>query len=128
MKKFISILAVALIAVTCALAEDDVPVDTTSQYETVEDIYAEFHPKAKTVTLSYEFTPLTGEVRFYYKCLQGSYDKGDAMNTAQAFFEDFAKQHKFKHMQYINDTESSRKDETMKLIYTTYYEYVRFTK
>lgn len=130
MKKFFSFLAVALVAMTCVIAQSssEAPVDSSTQVITIEDKYAAFHPKAKTVTLTAEYTPLTGEVRFYYKCLQGSYDKGDAMNTAQAYFEDFAKENKYKHMTYINDTESSRKDEKMKLIYTTYYEYVRFTK
>lgn len=126
MRKFITILAVAFIAITGVVAQS--LEDSTTQYLTIEDTYADYHPKAKNVTISIEYTQMTGEVRFYYKCLQGSYDKGEAMNTAMAFLEDFAKEHKYKHMQYINDTESSRKDETLKLVYTTYYEYVRFTK
>lgn len=64
--------------------------DTKTRIIKVEDKYADQHVKAKTVDLQMEYTPLTGDVIFYYVCMQSSYDQGEAMNTAMAVFEDFA--------------------------------------
>ena len=74
--------------------------DTKTFVYEIEDKYGEEHPSAKNVKLSLEFTPLTGDVRFFYECLAGSYDQGEAMNTAKAVFLDISKELNFKHYSY----------------------------
>ncbi len=103
MKKLFVLCAISLLAFGAAFAQDaaaDVEVvenysDTSTRYIQIEDKYAEFHPTAKSVTLSLEYTPLTGEVVVYYRCMAASYDQGEAMNTIDAVLEDFRLQNKF---------------------------------
>lgn len=101
--------------------------DTETRVKTIEDKYASQHQKAKTVTLEYEYSPLTGELRFYYTCLSASFDQGEAMNTAMAFFEDFAAEENYKHYAYKKkDKTKYFKDGPARK--TTYISYVVFTR
>ncbi|MBP5156433.1 MAG: hypothetical protein ILP18_00980 [Treponema sp.] len=103
--------------------------DRTTQVITVEDQYADLHPTANTVTLTMEYTPLTGEVHFYYECLQASYDQGEAMNTAMGVFQDFAAEHGYKHYYYkAKDKSKYFKDKETKQRMARYSSYVYFTK
>ena len=140
MKRIISLIAASLVAVTVfaqtasnggidkldSYAEKQYK-DTATLVKTIEDKYAAQHPKAKTVSLEYEYSPLTGEVRFYYTCLSASFDQGEAMNTAMAFFEDFAVQENYKHYAYKKkDKTKYFKDGPARK--TTYISYVLFTR
>ena len=103
--------------------------DRSTHTITVEDKYADQHPTANTVTLTMEYTPLTGEVHFYYECLQASYDQGEAMNTAMGVFQDFAAEHGYKHYYYkAKDKSKYYKDKETKQRMARYSSYVYFTK
>lgn len=103
--------------------------DTKTFVYEIEDKYAEEHPKAKSVTLSLEFTPLTGDVRFFYTCLAGSYDQGEAMNTALAVFQDVSKELNFKHYTYkAKDKVKYYKDKENNQRMAQYSSFVNFTK
>ena len=135
MKRILTFIAAALFA-SAAFAQTasgggveslDSYADTRSITKTVEDKLASYHPKAKNVTIEYEWTPLTGELRFYYTCLAASFDQGEAMNTAMAFFEDFAAEQKYKHYSYkAKDKTKYFKDGPARK--TTYVSYVLFTR
>ena len=95
----------------------------------IEDKYVEEHPSTQNVKLSLEFTPLTGEVRFFYECLQGSYDQGEAMNTALHVFEDIKGELGFKHYDYRGkDRVRNFKDKESGRRMSQYSSYVRFSK
>lgn len=112
MKKIVTLFAIAaifgLVVVGSAVAQssdnaEDVEqkaVDISTQIIRIEDKYASYHPKAKTVTLEIEYTPLTGEVYFHYICIAASYDQSDAMATAKAVFADFAKEYQYRDYNY----------------------------
>ena len=114
MKKLITVIAATLLIGTAfAQSASDATVEALDSYKSIdtevlkiEDKYADLHPKAKSVTIEVEHTPLTGEVRLYYTCMASVYDQGEAMNTAMAVYEDFALENKYKHYTY------SSKDKT----------------
>ncbi|MBP5251168.1 MAG: hypothetical protein J6Z17_02010 [Treponema sp.] len=135
MKRILVLLAASLITATVfaqsasggGVESLDSYVDTKTVSKTVEDKYGSYHPKANNVTIEYEYTPLTGEVRFYYTCLSASFDQGEAMNTAMAFFEDFAGEQSYKHYAYkAKDKTKYFKDGPVRK--TTYVSYVMFTR
>ncbi len=131
MKKFITILALALISLTgvVAVAEDmdsEVPPEMAMERIDIEDTYASYHPKAKKVQLWADYTPETGEVRFYYKCLSGSFDLADAIATTRAWYEEFMYNNKYKYKVIIRETESNQKEG--RLSYTTYFSYRRLSR
>ena len=96
MKKLVMALCAVLFSATCAFSqvtsgntfvEDDLQYEDTSTYHRViEDKYAELHPTAPNVRIVMDYTPLTGEVRFYYSCLSAVFKQGEAMKTAMAIF------------------------------------------
>ncbi len=94
----------------------------------INDTYGSYHPKAKTVTLEIEHTPLTGEVRLYYTCLASSFDQGEAMNTAMAVYEDFAVKNKYKHYSYISKDKTSYKKDERGVRVATYVSHVVFKR
>lgn len=107
--------------------------DSYATHETqtinLEDNYAELHPSANTVTLSMEYTPLTGEVRFFYQCPKASFEQGEAMNTAMGVFQDFAAEHGYKHYYYrAKDKTKYRRNSQTKVNMAVYSSYVYFTK
>ena len=102
--------------------------DTKTRIIKVEDKYADQHVKAKTVDLQMEYTPLTGDVIFYYVCMQSSYDQGEAMNTAMAVFEDFALENKYKHYVYTNKDKSHPYKDERGIKMMRYTSRVRFTR
>lgn len=109
--------------------QSDSYADKSTQDITIEDKYADQHPTASTVKLTMEYTPMTGEVRFYYECLQASYDQGEAMNTAMGVFQDFAAEHGYKHYYYkAKDKSKYYKDKETKQRMARYSSYVYFTK
>ncbi len=114
---------------TGGVEQSDSYADKSTQSITVEDKYADQHPTANTVKLTMEYTPLTGEVRFYYECLQASYDQGEAMNTAMGVFQDFAAEHGYKHYYYkAKDKSKYYKDKETKQRMAQYSSFVNFTK
>lgn len=102
--------------------------DTKTRIIKVEDKYADQHVKAKTVDLQMEYTPLTGDVIFYYVCMQSSYDQGEAMNTAMAVFEDFALENKYKHYVYTKKDKSHPYKDERGIKMMRYTSRVRFTR
>ena len=102
--------------------------DRTTQAITVEDKYADLHPKAKAVTITMSYTPLTGEVRFYYTCMAAKFDQGDAMNTAMAVFEDFAAENQYKHYSYKAKDKTKYFKDGRDVRMATYESYVIFTR
>ncbi|MBQ5491723.1 MAG: hypothetical protein IIT68_06685 [Treponema sp.] len=74
--------------------------DIGTQVIEVEDVYQEQHPSASQVKMELEWTPVTGVVRLYYTCMASSFDRGEAMNTAIAVYENFAVENKYKHYTY----------------------------
>jgi len=125
MKKIIFLIAISLIAIAGIYAQDATSQDDVEAQKQenefykqieqipIEDIYAEYHPSAKIVQLSIEYLPSSNLARFYYKCLEGSYEQGEAMNTAIAVYEDFMIKHKYKHKKYASkDTVSYVKDKS----------------
>ena len=87
MKKIFMMCTIALLAFGAAFAQVakssngglealDSYVDTSTQYLTIEDNYAEFHPHAKSVQLTLEYTPYEGTVRVFYTCSAPSYEQG----------------------------------------------------
>ena len=111
------------------IEQSDSYADKTTHVITVEDKYADQHPTATSVTLTMEYTPVTGEVRFYYECLQASYDQGEAMNTAMGVFQDFAAQHGYRHYYYkAKDKTKYFKDKETKQRMARYSSFVYFTK
>ena len=102
--------------------------DRTTQDITVEDKYGDLHPKAKTVTITMSYTPLTGEVRYYYTCMAASFDQGDAMNTAMAVFEDFAAENQYKHYAYRAKDKVKYFKDGRDVRMATYESYVLFTR
>lgn len=111
------------------IEQSDSYADKTTHVITVEDKYADQHPTATSVTLTMEYTPVTGEVRFYYECLQASYDQGEAMNTAMGVFQDFAAEHGYRHYYYkAKDKTKYFKDKETKQRMARYSSFVYFTK
>ena len=108
-----------------SLAQD--PNDTEPKIIELEDKYEEMHPKAHSVTLKLEWTPISGEATFTYTCLQASFDVGEAMNVAIAVYEEFAHDNNFKHYKYVRkDRKKYFKDGDMKM--ATYMSRVVFKK
>lgn len=117
-KRIVTLFAIAaifgLVCVSSAFAQssdiiDEIeqkPQDISTQVIRIEDKYATYHPKAKTVTMEIEYMPLTGEVYFHYVCIAASYDQGEAMNTAIAVLEDFAQEYQYRSYTH------SRKDKS----------------
>ncbi len=107
MKKILALCAVALLAIGSVAAQssenssastasvEEQYVDISTSFQQIEDKYAEFHPTAKHVSITLEYTPLTGEVVVYYSCIAASYDQGEAIDTIDAVLTDFAREHKF---------------------------------
>ena len=101
MKKIFVLLTVALFAVGAAFAQTSTedaanpPVDISTQVRQIEDVYADFHPTAKSVSIDLEYTPLTGEVIINYTCMAASFDQGEAMNTIDAILEEFGIENQF---------------------------------
>jgi hypothetical protein len=101
MKKIFAFCAIALLAVGAVFAQSSAeeaanpPVDISTQVRQIEDVYAEFHPTAKSVTIDLEYTPLTGEVILNYTCMAASFDQGEAMNTVDAVLEEFGIENQF---------------------------------
>ena len=107
------------------MAQD--PNDTEPKIIELEDKYEEMHPKASSVTLKLEWTPISGEATFTYTCLQASFDVGEAMNVAIAVYEEFARDNGFKHYKYVRkDKKKYFKDGDMKM--ATYTSRVVFKK
>ncbi|WP_443736788.1 hypothetical protein [Treponema sp.] len=102
--------------------------ERATQVIKIEDKYADLHPKTKSVNLELEYTPLTGEVRFYYTCMAASYDQGEAMNTAMAVYENFAKENKFKHYSYKGKDKTKYFKDDRNVRMATYVSYVVFTR
>ena len=108
-----------------SLAQD--PEDQEPKIIELEDKYEEMHPKAHSVTLKLEWTPISGEATFTYTCLQASFDVGEAMNVAIAVYEEFARDNNFKHYKYVRkDRKKYFKDGDMKM--ATYTSRVVFKK
>ena len=137
MKRFsalVVIFAFAAGALFAQAAEDasveamDSYVDTKTQEITIEDVYAEMHPRARTVSLKLDYTPLTGEVRFYYKCMAGSFDQGEAMNTAMAVFEKFAIENQYKHYAYQEKDRTKYSKDGRGVRMATYESHVLFRR
>jgi len=137
MKKILTLISVGLIVVAAAFAQSassgfiessDSYADTSTQTIQIEDKYADLHPKAKSLKIELEYTPLTGEVRLYYTCLAAGYDQGEAMNTAMAVYEDFAADNKYKHYSYKgkDKTKYFKNESGMRM--ATYSSYVIFTR
>ncbi len=127
----IFVLATSLYAQSASIGAQegsDSYADRTTQDITLEDKYAELHPKARTVNLSISYTPLTGEVRFYYTCMAASFDQGEAMNTAMAVFEDFAEENRYKHYTYRAKDKTKYFKDGRDVRMATYESYVLFTR
>ncbi|MCH5291618.1 MAG: hypothetical protein J1D88_07700 [Treponema sp.] len=114
-----------------ALEGIDSYADTTTRTIKVEDTeeLQQLHPKARTsVTIELEYTPLTGEVHFYYTCLAGLFDQGEAMNTAMAVYENFAKEQGYKHYTYNKKDKTKWFKDDRKVRYAKYHSWVIFTR
>lgn len=141
MKKIFTMCTIALLAFGAAFAQVskssngglealDSYVDTSTQYLTIEDKYAEFHPHAKSVQLTLEYTPYEGTVRVFYTCSAPSYDQGEAMNTVDAVLEDFQSEQGF-HTKPIfvkKDRTSYFKLKDSNLRMATYRRWVQYTE
>lgn len=139
MKKFFTILAISLFVFAGVFAQSastggkaensDSYADSTTRTIDIEDKYPELHPSATNVTIQLEYTPLTGEVRLYYTCMAATFDQGEAMITAQAVYDDFAKENKYKHYTYkAKDKTKYFKEEEKNVRMATYSSYVLFTR
>lgn len=106
----------------------DIYADTKTQEITVEDVYGDMHPRARTVSIKLDYTPLTGEVRFYYKCMAGSFDQGEAMNTAMAVFEKFAIENQYKHYAYQEKDRTKYSKDGRGVRMATYESHVLFRR
>ncbi len=140
MKKLFALVAIAMLFIGSAVAQESASAgvtdieaipsnqDSSTQLITVEDKYPELHPKAKELSLRLEYTPLTGEVKFFYTCTQSSFEVGEAMNVAMAVYDDFGVEHGYKHKRYFaKDKKKYIKDER-KVRMVEYSSYVIFTK
>ena len=141
MKKIVSILAMFALAAGVAFAEAPASVNTTARSDAtevssdtktrtieVEDTYTDLHPTATTVKLELEFTPLTGEVYFYYTCMAASYDQGEAMNTAIAVLQDFQADNQFTHYKYQSKDKTKYFKDGRDVKMVTYRSSVIFTR
>ncbi|MCH5294994.1 MAG: hypothetical protein J1F14_03740 [Treponema sp.] len=123
-----AVLGTAVIFAQNALEEtSETYTETTVQKISIEDKYGDLHPKAKNVTITLEYTELTGEVRFYYTCMASSFDQGEAMNTAISVFEDFAKEHKYRNYQYRAKDKTKYFKDGRGVRFATYESFVIFT-
>ncbi len=135
MKRFFVMLTVCLLAgfafaqeVSETGGEEIDAIGTKIQEITIEDTYSEMHPRAKTVSLSIDYTPLTGEVRFYYKCMAASFDQGEAMNTAMAVFEKFALENQYRHYSYQEKDRTKYSKDGRGVRMATYESHVLFRR
>ncbi len=137
MKKIIILATTFILAVGMAFAQEETeelygpagaPVDTSTKIISVEDKYADSHPKAKSVELQLVWTPLTDEVVFTYTCPQSSFDRGEAMNVAVAVYEEFAAEHNFKHKTYLEKDKTKYYKTEQGLRMATYTSKVVFKK
>ncbi len=126
----LTVLLLAAAGPACAQKQSaDSYADTRTFVYDIEDKYAEEHPSAKLVKLTLEFTPLTGDVRFFYSCLAASYDQGEAMDTARRVFQDIAKEMNFRNYSYKGkDKTKYYKDKQTKQRMAQYSSFVNFTK
>ncbi len=103
--------------------------DTKTFVYDIEDRYAAEHPSAKKVKLTLEYTPLTGDVRFLYSCLAGSFDQGEAMNTALSVFQSIKKEMGFRRYSYkAKDQTKYYMDKETGQRMAQYSSFVNFTK
>ena len=102
--------------------------DISTQVIQIEDKYADLHPSATNVTIELEYTPLTGEVRFYYTCMAASYQQGEAMNTAMAVYEQFAQDNQYYHYTYKAKDKTKYFKDGRDIKMATYRSYVIFTR
>ena len=143
MKKIFALAAVALLAFGTAfaqaeeeitpelqalMADESVKADTTVEDLQIEDKYPESHPKAKKVSLTMKFLPVSGQCIFTYTCIRANFDKGEAMNTAMAYFQDFCVERGYKHYHYTDRKDEIKDFKKGKITFTTYTSYVTFTK
>lgn len=143
MKKIFALATVVLLSFGMAFAQDEteispelqslmeeenVKADLSIEEIKLEDKYPEAHPTAKRVVLGMKFMPLSGQCIFSYTCLRANFDKGEAMNTAIAHFQDFTVERGFKHYHYTDRKDEIKNYKNGKITYTTYTSYVSFTK
>jgi hypothetical protein len=135
MKKIFTLIAITCLVFCAATSQTagngsveaiDSYKDIDTEVIKIEDTYGAYHPKAKTVTIELEHTPLTGEVRLYYTCMASSFDQGEAMNTAIAVYEDFALKNKYKHYSYAGKDKTSYKKDDRGVRMATYVSHVIF--
>lgn len=110
------------------LEATDSYADKTTNVIQIEDKYADMHPKASSVTLQLEWTPLTGEALFTYTCTQSSFDIGEAMNVGIAVYEEFAAENNLKHKQYAEKDRTKYFKDDNGIRMATYTSKVIFTK
>lgn len=139
MKKIVALLAIAIAALTVGVVTAQTSANSTmeginsyadisTQVIFLDDNYAEFHQKAKRVDLQMEYTPLTGEVRFYYTCMAANFEQGEAMNTALAVYEDFAAKNQFKKYTYQGKDRTRYYKDARDIRMAQYISYVVFTR
>ncbi len=137
MKKIVAIFATAFM-LTCSIfaqTSGNADLESINSYSSIdtevlqiEDKFADLHPKAKSVNLTLEHTPLTGEVRFYYNCMASAYDQGEAMNTAMAVYEEFAEENKYKSKVYVSKDRTSYYKDERGVRMATYVSHVVFKR
>lgn len=136
MKKFVlaSVLMLAVASIfSVAFAQEYDPeeeeiTETTVKIVNIEDTFKDLHPSAKNVTLTMEYMPYSNEVRLHYICMTAVFDRGEAMNTAMAYFEKFGVENKFKHYAYREKDRTKYFNDSRNIRMTEYVTYVVFSK
>ena len=86
------------------------------------------HTTDKTAKVKIDYIPMTDEARIYYTAMYVTYDSGEAMNAVLGCLEDFTKQNKYYHYNYLDrDRERYFKDDRG-ISWAQYVSHVKFIR
>ena len=75
-----------------------------------------------------EYNPAYDEARIYYETLYVTYAKDEAMNTVLAVLQDFTKEHKYYHYNYLKDDREKYFKDDKGQRKAQYSSYVKFSR
>ena len=134
MKKILAILACLSIFGGMLLAEpiSDDPFEREkfeqNKLKTLTIIPENQHCTDKNASVKIEYMPIYDEVRIYYETLYVTYAKDEAMNTVLAVLQDFTKEHKYYHYNYLKDDREKYFKDDKGQRKAQYSSYVKFSR
>lgn len=132
MKKILAIFACLSVFCTVIFAEaiDTTDFDTVTKFEKeklIEEtiIPEDQHCADKNAKVWIVYRPAYHEAYIYYETMYVTYEEGEAMNTVIAVLEDFCKDKKYKHYNYLeaDKTKYRKSDRGNKATYSSHVKF-----